>query len=297
MLRSMAEFGLWAFILLLIMLPVFSCIWLINRQRKVRNERSKHPFAELRRPAGEWLRLKIEELDGQLLESVLQLVLGPAFLMMLTIGLRTKAQSAVVFAATAFLFSIVWSISAGRKIIKLVEDLANCRLGWDGERYVAEALNPLLAHGFEVYHDIQLDGYNIDHAVVGPTGVFAIETKTRRKAINERGEKTWTVIFDGTGLDWGRGFSDSNPIDQAREGANSFSDWLSSAVGDRVHVKPVLTIPGWDVRRLKPSIGVMILNPNEGIVDQIRKGPIALDEQMIRRIRHQLNAKCKIKPT
>jgi len=53
--------------------------------------------------------------------------------------------------------------------------------GFDGERYVGEALTPLVAQGFEIYHDVPFEGFNIDHVPVGPPGIFAVETKTRRK--------------------------------------------------------------------------------------------------------------------
>jgi len=49
--------------------------------------------------------------------------------------------------------------------------------GERGELKVAEALEELRVAGYRVFHDIRRDGFNIDHVVVGPAGVFAIETK------------------------------------------------------------------------------------------------------------------------
>lgn len=50
--------------------------------------------------------------------------------------------------------------------------------GLEGENIVLEQLN-ILPENYFVFHDVRLpDGYgNIDHIVVGPTGLFVIETK------------------------------------------------------------------------------------------------------------------------
>jgi|ERR1051325_3741938 hypothetical protein len=44
---------------------------------------------------------------------------------------------------------------------------------------LAEALDQLRRFGYRVFHDLRRDGYDLDHVIVGPTGVFAIETKLR----------------------------------------------------------------------------------------------------------------------
>ena len=38
-----------------------------------------------------------------------------------------------------------------------------------------------------VYHDIQADQFNIDHVVVGPSGVFAVETKVPCEIMDGQG--------------------------------------------------------------------------------------------------------------
>ncbi|HEX6262725.1 MAG TPA: nuclease-related domain-containing protein [Actinomycetota bacterium] len=48
--------------------------------------------------------------------------------------------------------------------------------GLHGERAVAKALERLPA-GYRVIHDLDIGRGNVDHVVIGPTGVFAIETK------------------------------------------------------------------------------------------------------------------------
>ena len=51
--------------------------------------------------------------------------------------------------------------------------------GERGEMQVAEVLEDLRSSGYRPFHDLKRDGFNIDHVLVGPGGVFAIETKFR----------------------------------------------------------------------------------------------------------------------
>jgi hypothetical protein len=46
-----------------------------------------------------------------------------------------------------------------------------------GEETVGALLAPLEAEGFVVVHDLDTGRGNVDHVVVGPTGIFVIETK------------------------------------------------------------------------------------------------------------------------
>jgi hypothetical protein len=52
--------------------------------------------------------------------------------------------------------------------------------GAAGEEIVGEALAALRERGWFALHDVQLDRGNIDHVLVGPAGIFTIETKSHR---------------------------------------------------------------------------------------------------------------------
>src|SRR5687767_15947784 len=51
--------------------------------------------------------------------------------------------------------------------------------GASGESQVRNALKELESIGYVIVGDVDIGKGNIDHVVVGPTGVFAIETKNR----------------------------------------------------------------------------------------------------------------------
>jgi nuclease-like protein len=57
------------------------------------------------------------------------------------------------------------------------EHIDRWRRGRDGERRTARALRPLTRHGWTVVHDLDSEYGNLDHVVVGPSGVFLLDSK------------------------------------------------------------------------------------------------------------------------
>jgi len=62
--------------------------------------------------------------------------------------------------------------------------------GAAGERHVARLLEPLVQQGWGVNHDLRVPGSkaNIDHVVVGPPGIFAIDAKHYRGRLRLSGD-------------------------------------------------------------------------------------------------------------
>jgi Nuclease-related domain len=56
--------------------------------------------------------------------------------------------------------------------------------GAEGEELVGGILSGLEAEGWYVTHDVSLGRGNVDHVLVGPGGIFAVETKSRKKPIS-----------------------------------------------------------------------------------------------------------------
>ncbi|HEX5982948.1 MAG TPA: nuclease-related domain-containing protein [Solirubrobacterales bacterium] len=55
--------------------------------------------------------------------------------------------------------------------------------GAEGEEVVGKILEGLAADGWHVIHDVSFGRANIDHIVVGPGGIFTVETKSHRGKI------------------------------------------------------------------------------------------------------------------
>ncbi len=170
----------------------------------------------------------------------------------------------------------------------------NARLGFEGEMAVGQELNQLMAHGYHVFHDYPACKFNIDHVLIGPAGVFAVETKARSKPTTGNAQADAKVVYDGKQLKF-PGWTECEPIQQTKRQAAELSVELSKAVGETVQAQPVLAIPGWYVERTAKS-DVLIIN-GKGAHNLFCKLPTVLDANMIQRIAYQVKQKCRdVKP-
>jgi hypothetical protein len=271
--------------------PAAFVLLMTIRERRARLSSNAAPFQELRRrPAGEALRIRIAEIDERIFQSITYIAAIPALVATTAWFVRTSPW--LTLAPQVFLCVICTSVLAF-KLKRTVRERENYRLGYDGERFVGEELSRLIAYGFEIYHDVPFDDFNIDHVLVGPSGVYCVETKTRRKPVNDSGGKEYHVAFDGKCLRWPWG-NDTSELDQAANNARTLSQWLGSAVGDSVYVTPILALPGWMVDRSVPRSTVQVLNPKQIVKVVSNANENKLSESFIKRICHQLDQKCRI---
>lgn len=123
------------------------------------------------------------------------------------------------------------------------------RDGLVAERVTGMQLNRLIAQGCTVMHDIPADGFNLDHVVIAPSGIYAIETKSVRKPREDaEAGKPATVRWGGDTLIF-PDFQTKTPIDQARRQAQWLSKFLRETIATEVTVKPCVALPGWFVER------------------------------------------------
>jgi hypothetical protein len=177
------------------------------------------------------------------------------------------------------------------KIIKLLKERKTIRLGYEGELAVGRELEQLAHDRFHVYHGFPAETFNIDHIVVTPNGVFAVETKTYSKPAPKDRVRDATVEYDGRMLYFPKG-EDYKTIDQAQQQAAWLSDWLGKAIGEPIAARAIVALPGWIVKRTSAE-GIPVVSPNQfsSLFKHIKPRP--LSDSMIMRINHQLNQKCR----
>ena len=180
------------------------------------------------------------------------------------------------------------SIYLGKKIFRMVRQRNLLRLGYECELAVGQDLSELIRYGFRVYHDFPANGFNIDHIAIGPSGVFAIETKGRSKQTNAE-QENWKLSFDGETLQFPT-WSEREPIQQAKRQAVWLSKWIETATGKPQQVAPVLAIPGWYITRTKTS-DLRIYNGKGSY--QLAKGQQVLSDERIKSISYQIDSKCR----
>jgi len=105
------------------------------------------------------------------------------------------------------------------------------RVGADGEETVGARLNRLCKHGWQVLHAVPAGAgeSDIDHVLVGPGGVFTVNTKNHPGAEIGVGQNTVRV----------NGFRKPY-LDKSRHEADRAGRLLTAACGFPVPVRPVL---------------------------------------------------------
>jgi Nuclease-related domain len=212
---------------------------------------------------GKPLRNPGQSLDEQIHDVVSNYALGPAvfalFLFFLAIFEWLKYLQSIAPKPVLYSIPAVAAIAyAAFRFVRVRRHLRALRLGRDGEKEVGHGLESLRKKGYEVFHDIVGNGFNIDHVLIGPAGIFCIETKTHSKPRNGRP----SVVFDGEKVIIGGRFADSNPVLQSRAQARWLRDLSFERTGRRFAVRPVIVYPGWFVKNRSPRRADMwVLNP------------------------------------
>jgi hypothetical protein len=115
-------------------------------------------------------------------------------------------------------------------------DAVAWRRGAEGERRTARLLDPLERHGWAVLHDLAVPGSraNIDHLVIGPGGVFVIDSKHYRGRLQ----------LDGSGRLWHGRY----PLAPALGAVSFEADQAAQVLTDSdVVVVPIMAVHGTQV--------------------------------------------------
>jgi Nuclease-related domain len=247
----------------------------------------------LLRSPGQSLMTQIEELTDEVNSDVFGLVMVP--LMVFSIAaiqlyLGQLKPNPWIFGIYG-IFTLVIMLALARKLhghLSLRHDLY---LGLEAELAVGQELNHLMRDGYYVYHDFPAENFNIDHVAVGPGGIFAIETKGRFKPDKGRGTYDATVTFDGKVLKFPE-WEERKYLEQARRQAVWLKKWTSSAIGENAEARPVLALPGWFIDQ-KARGDVILYNGKNPRSWATAQGCKVLNESLIKRIKHQLEQRCR----
>ncbi len=276
---------------------LFGVILWRGRQRK-----DRRPFPDqlklLRGPGESQRRVLDAETEKEFLYLLAAFVL-PLLVAYLLLFITTRLSGTWQFVSlVASILGLLGSLYFGaRLLVGHFVASGNRYLGYFGERVVAESLEPLKAQGCRVFHDVpagdESHPFNLDHVVVAPAGVFAIETKTRRKGRARHGFAAHEIIYDGQVLayPWGE---DRHGLAQAQRQADWLEDFLQKLLGRPIDVQPILTFPGWMIMR-RGAGAVAVLNPKEipaAIIQRAAPAPV-LSTADIDLIARQLDARCR----
>lgn len=140
-------------------------------------------------------------------------------------------------------------ISLAATVVAIRRTIKRARLinqGIAAEKAVGQFLEQFRAQGYKVIHDILVKAgdntFNIDHLLIGPNGLFTIETKGWRKPL--RGQ--CIVTYDGQKVLINGQIPDRDPIAQAMGQAAWVREYLKSCTAlTTIPITPLVVFPGW----------------------------------------------------
>lgn len=245
----------------------------------------------LKRPPGHSLREKIEDTTWDILSLYAASVSMPITFFAIYVsqsylgGLPESAFRIVVSGMTAL---AIFSFSSW-KLHEYMSRLRNLRLGYDAEVATAQELDELISHGYRVFHDVPMNESNIDHVVVGPGGLFTIETK----AFSKRNDESDAHVHIDYGTNTMR-FPNKTvniPLDQVDMQEKWLSKTISAAIGESVQARGFVALPGWFISPPRNAGRKIVINPTN-ITKFFTPMRPSLSDTTVDRVVHQLNQLC-----
>lgn len=295
----MTAYSQWLIIFLYLALFFFVVGALVYWKRKGRKVRAPLAFKLLRGP-GESLRRRIVAFEENFPLYIMGAAGAPLFVFLicarlavyihteLGLDVRVVIPVMLLLIGLTFFFSVRW-------LTRAILRVSNERLGYLGEREVAEHLTVLWARGYRIFHDVPAESggkaFNLDHVVVGPAGVAVVEVKARRKGRARPGYKEHVVTFDGRQLIWPWG-EDTKQVSQCLAEVAWLQTWIEQRTGIAAPIKSILAIPGWWVEQ-KAVGDVRVVNSKAVAAAVEGRGPQRLTDEQIDLIARQLDVICR----
>ena len=227
-------------------------------------ENGRSPFTvDLARPPGYSVQRTVDRLQTDFAINIAMAFAVPVwfFAMWLVherLGFASPERYEMLMYPLAGGVSATWFIIQALRFSFL---LKRAHLTLYGKMAAGQELDQLMRAGARVFHDLPGDGFNIDHVIVCPAGVFCIETETREKPQHGRSVEDATAIYDGRAVSYPDGTEDES-VRHARDRARWLSDWLMQSTGEVTPVQAVLALPRWVIDR-RGQGEVLVINPKE----------------------------------
>ena len=141
--------------------------------------------------------------------------------LVVTAGLAAGALATqAALSRTGLLGLVVAGLVGWRLRFRPSEQARTWKRGAAGERHTARILDRLTHDGYVVFHDLAVPGSpaNVDHLVIGPTGVFVIDSK----------QWTGQVYQTTDGLAWHNHYRLDRTLDTVRWEAETVSRLLGT---------------------------------------------------------------------
>jgi hypothetical protein len=185
-------------------------------------------------------------------------------------------QLGFVALVTGYAIFCLIKTAQARYRVKFVRD-ANVAIG--------HQLQQLCVEGSRVYHDVGTAAGVVDHVIVGPKGIYAVNVVARRSRKNAQARLR----------------NDSIQYSNSKSG-HSIADILSKTarlqkefrelVGHNIRVRSVIAIPGWDIGE-QPKEGHLLVNElNLAMLGGWKDNSDYLMNEDVAALREELTSRC-----
>lgn len=250
------------------LLPLFALVAAVEWQRRQldRDERRDPITTDLRSLPGHSLQERLDKLYESRMDKVVLALVGGLMVALLIATRRITTEFRPwEWMDTIFLIAAIGlALHFGRQIARDIPRQRQIKQAIRAEQATAQELAASLAGDNRIIHDVQGKGFNIDHVVITPAGVFAVETKSRLKQPAGNGASAVKVKYNGRQLEF-PGWTETKPVEQASHQARWLANYLREATGERLPVFAVLALPGWHIEntaRISDDM-VRVINPKK----------------------------------
>lgn len=209
-------------------------------------------------PGQQLVKRQSEAGDGMLTSGLLMYLSAP--LMLLAWAMIRVPPERLRPDGTTWIFVVAALVLFAWGAYDFVKNFQRAQSAKDGllaERVTGMQLNRLVAEGCVVMHDLPAENFNIDHVVIGPRGVYAVETKSFRRPKGGKDKDVHRVKYDGKALRF-PDFVHTEALAQAARQAQWLKRRLHESLGMDVPVFPALALPGWFIDRTDASRGAEV---------------------------------------
>lgn len=211
--------------------------------------------------AGESTRAVLRGIERELL--LLTAAAAAALICFLALWLAGGDRPGGVWMWVAFGLACVLVIGWGYFTVRRFLDWLDARYAARANAALGATLGRLALQGHRVFHDVPLGEFSVDHVVMGKFGVFAIKAVARRP-----GKKVANVArINGRSIEFQDGHALLDTIALAERGARVLTDVTVKGMSHRMHVLPVVAVPGWEIAPAQGQAGeTFLINEKSAIM-------------------------------
>lgn len=187
---------------------------------------------------------------------------------------RPYRPKPIVYSAVA----AVAVTAAAIRMLLLWPRLRALKLARDGEKAIERFLDEARQRGYRIFDHVAVRGFDLDHVLIGPAGIFSVQIKRHTKACRANAP----VIFEKEQIRVNGCASERDAIVHARRRANRLRGVLAESTGQEFGVHPVIVYAGCSVEWRGPkSRSIWVLSP-EWLTSFLDHEPLRLSSDDIR---------------